>query len=165
MTLLRSIGVYYLVYDFLFAFLIVTGKFKMEQTISLSSILLGKCALYIGLKLRLFEFNIARYWNLIYQTMGMPKVKKSMVIFYIISMPFRSKLSKFRILPYSEIVAKPCNQVRSLDHFVVQNSGDFLCWAYKEVVCFYVSNLLQYSATEKSTVNQCRADYWSKFET
>ena len=57
------------------------------------------------------------------------------------------------------------NQVPSLDHFVVQNSGDFLCWKYKEVVCFYVSNLLQKSATEKSTVNQCRADYWSKFET
>ena len=35
------------------------------------------------------------------------------------------------------------NQVRSLDHFVVQNFGDFLCWKYKEVVCFYVSNLLQ----------------------
>ena len=33
------------------------------------------------------------------------------------------------------------NQVPSLDHFVVQNSGDFLCWKYKEVVCFYVSNL------------------------
>ena len=39
--------------------------------------------------------------------------------------------------------SKLCNQVRSLDHFVVQNSGDFLCWKYKEVVCFYVSNLLQ----------------------
>ena len=33
---------------------------------------------------------------------------------------------------------KLCNQVRSLDHFVVQNSGDFLWWIYKEVVCFYV---------------------------
>ena len=36
-------------------------------------------------------------------------------------------------------VSKLCNQVRSLDYFVVQNSGDFLCWKYKEVVfqtCF-----------------------------
>ena len=41
------------------------------------------------------------------------------------------------------IYTKLCNQVPSLDHFVVQNSGDFLCWKYKEVVCFYVSNLLQ----------------------
>ena len=39
--------------------------------------------------------------------------------------------------------AKLWNQVPSLDHFVAQNSGDFLCWKYKEVVCFYVSNLLQ----------------------
>ena len=39
--------------------------------------------------------------------------------------------------------SKLCNQVRSLDHFVVQNSGDFLCWKYKEVVCFSVSNLRQ----------------------
>ena len=38
---------------------------------------------------------------------------------------------------------KLCNQVRSLDYFVVQNSGDFLCWKYKEVVCFYISNLRQ----------------------
>ena len=30
---------------------------------------------------------------------------------------------------------KLCNQVRSLDHFVVQNSEDFLCRIYKEVVC------------------------------
>ena len=28
-----------------------------------------------------------------------------------------------------------------LDNFVVQNSGDFLCWKYKEVVCFYVFKL------------------------
>ena len=39
--------------------------------------------------------------------------------------------------------SKLCNQVHSLDHFVVQNFGDFLCWKYKEVECFYVSNLLQ----------------------
>ena len=39
--------------------------------------------------------------------------------------------------------AKLWNQVPSLDHFVVQNSGDFLCWKYKEVVCFYASNLRQ----------------------
>ena len=31
----------------------------------------------------------------------------------------------------------------SLDHFVIQNSGDFLCQKYKEVVCYYVSNLRQ----------------------
>ena len=30
------------------------------------------------------------------------------------------------------------NQVPSLDHFVFQNSGDFLCWIYKEVACIYV---------------------------
>ena len=51
-----------------------------------------------------------------------------------------------------------------LGPFCVQNSGDFLCSKYKEVVCFYVSNLRQLSATEKSTVNQCRADYCLKFE-
>ena len=39
--------------------------------------------------------------------------------------------------------SKLWNQVPSLDHFVIQNSGDFLCWKYKEVVCFYVSNLRQ----------------------
>ena len=39
--------------------------------------------------------------------------------------------------------AKLWNQVPSLDHYVVQNSWDFLCWKYKEVVCFYVSNLWQ----------------------
>ena len=45
---------------------------------------------------------------------------------------------------YSEIgQTKLWSQVPSLDYFVVQNSGDFLCWKYKEVVCFYVSNLLQ----------------------
>ena len=32
------------------------------------------------------------------------------------------------------------NQVPSLDHFVLQNSGGFLCWKHKEGVCFYVSN-------------------------
>ena len=41
------------------------------------------------------------------------------------------------------LYAKLWNQFPSLDHFVVQNSGDFLCWKYKEVVCFYVSNLRQ----------------------
>ena len=41
--------------------------------------------------------------------------------------------------------AKLWNQVPSLDHFAVQNSGDFLCWKYKEVVCCYVSNLRQFS--------------------
>ena len=41
------------------------------------------------------------------------------------------------------ILSKLWNQVPSLDHFVVQNSWDFLCWKYKEVVCFYVSNLRQ----------------------
>ena len=39
--------------------------------------------------------------------------------------------------------SKLWNQVPSLDHFVVQNSGDFLCWKFKEVVCLYVSNLRQ----------------------
>ena len=39
--------------------------------------------------------------------------------------------------------SKLWNQVPYLDHFVVQNSGDFLYWKYKEVVCFYVSNLRQ----------------------
>ena len=44
---------------------------------------------------------------------------------------------------YALIHPKLWNQVPSLDHFVVQNSGDYLCWKYKEVVCFYVSNLRQ----------------------
>ena len=61
-------------------------------------------------------------------------------------------------------IAKLWNQVPPLDHFVVQNSGDFLCWKYKKVVCFYVSNLRQKSATEKSTVNQYRADYCLKLK-
>ena len=60
---------------------------------------------------------------------------------------------------YLSYIAKLWNQVPSLDHFVVQNSGNFLCWKYKEVVFIYVSNLRQLSATEKSTVNQCRALY------
>ena len=34
--------------------------------------------------------------------------------------------------------SKLWNQVPSLDHFVFQNSGDFLCWIYKEVACIYV---------------------------
>ena len=51
-----------------------------------------------------------------------------------------------KILPTTLLLAprsfpKLWNQVSSLDHFVVQNSGDFLCWKYKEIVCFYVSNL------------------------
>ena len=41
------------------------------------------------------------------------------------------------------LCSKLWNQVPSLDHFVVQNFQDFLCWKYKEVVCFYVSNLRQ----------------------
>ena len=36
--------------------------------------------------------------------------------------------------------SKLWNQVPFLDLFVIQNSVDFLCWKYKEVVCFYVSN-------------------------
>ena len=35
----------------------------------------------------------------------------------------------FSCIPYtgSPLLTKLCNQVRSLDHFVVQNSGDFFC--------------------------------------
>ena len=58
---------------------------------------------------------------------------------------FEKKLSLDVRSPW--FYTKLWNQVPSLDHFVVQNSGDFLCW------------------TEKSTVNQCRADYCLKFET
>ena len=48
----------------------------------------------------------------------------------------------FRAFPFLKLChrgyanPKLCNQVPSLDHFVVQNSGDFLCWKYKEVLCF-----------------------------
>ena len=35
-------------------------------------------------------------------------------------------------------IPKLWNKVPSLDHFVVQNSGDFLCWKNKEVGCYYV---------------------------
>ena len=53
-------------------------------------------------------------------------------------------LLKYESWPsFALIFAKLCNQVRSLDHFVVQNFWDFFVWKYKEVVCFYVSNLLQ----------------------
>ena len=41
-----------------------------------------------------------------------------------------SKMQSYEIIP-------------SLDHFLVHNSVDFLCWKYKEVVCFYVSILRQ----------------------
>ena len=54
-------------------------------------------------------------------------------------------LSKLSCLKQTQgkLCAKLWNQAPSLDHFVVQNSGDFLCWKYKEDVCFYVSNLRQ----------------------
>ena len=56
----------------------------------------------------------------------------------------RNILTVFWIATFlGPLFAKLWNQVSSLDHFVVQNSGDFLCWKYKEVVCFYVSNLRQ----------------------
>ena len=42
---------------------------------------------------------------------------------------------------YKYKIPKLWNQVPSLDHFVVQNSGDFLCWKYKQVVCFYVTKI------------------------
>ena len=74
------------------------------------------------------------------------------------SYPVKCSNSKFRSF-WTEYSTKSCwvyitatsklawsklwNQVPSLDHFVVQNSGDFLCWKYKEVVFFYVSNLRQ----------------------
>ena len=54
-----------------------------------------------------------------------------------------NEVKMLRNYDFMSIYPKLCNQVRSLDHFVVQNFGDFLCWKYKEVVCFYVSNLLQ----------------------
>ena len=37
-------------------------------------------------------------------------------------------------------MAKLWNQVPFLDHLVIQNSGDFLCWKYRYVGCFDVSN-------------------------
>ena len=40
------------------------------------------------------------------------------------------------LTPMTPMGAKLWNQVPSLDHFVVQNSGNFFCWKYKEVVCF-----------------------------
>ena len=47
-----------------------------------------------------------------------------------------------------------------------QNSGDFLCWKYKEVGCFYVSNLRQSSAIVywEEYCRLCRADYCLKVE-
>ena len=58
--------------------------------------------------------------------------------------PFKASKCKWKshfwtALNFSEL----WNQVLSLDHFVFQNYGDFLCSKYKEVVCFYVSNLRQ----------------------
>ena len=85
-------------------------------------------------------------------------IRKKVCPFIIMSKVFRNRTFKrFRVwsLPQKKLhpfhmrtwmhpsLTKLCNQVRSLDHFVVQNSGDFLCWKYKEVVSFYVSNLLQ----------------------
>ena len=53
--------------------------------------------------------------------------------------------------------SKLCNQVRSLDHFVVQNSGDFLCWKYKERTWlhsfdFHLENILSLTLNIKVKV-------------
>ena len=37
--------------------------------------------------------------------------------------------------------AKLWNQVPSLEHFEVQNSGDFLYWKYKEIVLFLTEEI------------------------
>ena len=56
---------------------------------------------------------------------------------------FRVQSSEMQYICVWFIYAKLWNQVPSLDHFVVQNSGVFFFWKYKEVVCFHVSNLRQ----------------------
>ena len=91
---------------------------------------------------------------------------------------FVSKYSYFTFIEKQEILVK-VSFLSKLDKYELQLSkamksspllGPFCgseLWGFSllGVVCFYVSNLRQQSATEKSTVNQCRADYCLKFET
>ena len=61
---------------------------------------------------------------------------------YFIAYPF-IQLFADQSSPFAFEIVKAMKSSPPLDHFVVQISGDFLCWKYKEVVCFYVSNLRQ----------------------
>ena len=62
---------------------------------------------------------------------------------YMCSGKFFKFWVRFKIYKIMHLNAKLWNQVPSLDHLVIQNSGNFLCWKYGQVGRFYVSNFRQ----------------------
>ena len=96
----------------------------------------------VCIKNALFDDNVNALTSLPASSLAPSYITRQSVSQPHASMP-KQRLICMLFFPLHSSCAKLWNQVPCLDHFVVQNSGDFLCWKYKEVVCFYVSNLRQ----------------------